>query len=158
MSTTPRSATPFLRVQRQFPSDNPQALSVEIDRAWVDIASAVNARTISLFGTNVQSASGEFWFIQGGNRRLQGLRQVYVFTATGSIPHGINVNSVNQFTKCTGSFTDGTNWYGAIFGSNTTIAGQVSFYVTPTDIVIQAGAGAPTIVSGSIVLEWISQV
>ena len=152
------SVSPFLRVQRQFPDDNSQALSVEVDRSWVDIANAVNYRTIGIFTVNVQGASGEFWFLEGGNRRLQGLRQVYVFTAAVSIPHGINVNSVNQFTKCSGSFTDGTNWYGAIFGSNTTIAGQVSFYVTPTNIVIQAGAGAPTIVSGSIVLEWISQV
>ena len=158
MNTTLRNTAPFLRVQRLFPDDNPQALSVEVDRAYIDVASAVNARTIGSFTTNVQSASGEFWFLQGGNRRLQGLRQVYLFNALGSIPHGINLNSINQFTKCSGSFTDGTSWYGAVFGSSVVIAGQVSFYITPANIVIQAGSGAPSVTSGSIVLEWISQV
>lgn len=158
MTANFQNTAPFLRTSRLFPDDDPQALSVEVNRSYIQIASCVNARTIGIFTVNVQSASGEFWFLEGGNRRLQGLRQVYIFTAIGSTPHGINVNSVNQFTKCSGSFTDGTNWYGALFGSNTTIAGQVSFYVTPTNIVIQAGVGAPTIVSGSIVLEWISQV
>jgi len=37
------------------------------------------------------------------------------------------------------------------------IAGQISFYVDPTNIVILAGVGAPTITSGLIILEWLSQ-
>lgn len=158
MSSTLRNTAPFLRTSRLFPDDNPQALSVEVDRAYISIADAVNARTIGVFAVNVQGSSGEYWYTQGGNRRYQGLRQVYLFTGTASIPHGINLFSVNQVTKCSGSFTDGTNWYGALWASNTAIAGQVSFYVTPSNIVIIAGSGAPSISSGSIVLEWISNV
>lgn len=158
MSTNFRNVAPFLRTSRLFPDDNAQALSVEVDRSYLEVASAVNARTIGNYTVNVQSSSGESWFLQGGNRRLQGLRQVYQFAGAGSITHGINLDSVNNFTKCTGSFTDGTNWYGAIFGSSTAIAGQISFYVTPTNLVILAGVGAPAITSGVIVLEWVSQV
>lgn len=145
---------PYLRTSRNFPEELHQ-LTVEVNKSYVDIANAVNNRTISIFPTTRPAVGGESWFILN-NQRQQNFRQIYVFTATGNIPHGINFNSVSYFTKCSGSFTDGINWYGAIFTSNTAIVGQVSFYVTPTNIVILAGAGAPTISTGLIVLEWIS--
>ena len=89
--------------------------------------------------------------------KQQGLRQVYTFTSTGTIPHGINLNNISQFTRPSGTFTDGTNSYGCIYASNIAIAGQVSFYIDPTNINIIAGAGAPSITSGTIILEWISE-
>ena len=81
-----------------------------------------------------------------------------MFTAAGNIPHNLNLNTLNQFTRGFGSFTDGTNFYGVIYGSNVAIAGQVSFYITPTNIVVLSGAGAPAITNGLIVIEWISNV
>ena len=158
MTANFRNTAPYLRTSRLFPDDNPQALSVEVDRSYIEIASAVNARTIGVYALNTQSVSGEAWYFQGASKREQGLRQVYTFTAAGSIAHGINFSSVSRFTKPFGSFTDGTNWYGAIYGSNTAIAGQISFYITPTNIVILAGVGAPTITTGLITLEWLSRV
>ena len=92
-----------------------------------------------------------------GNQRQQGFRQVYTFTSTASIAHGISVIDPNQFTRCFGTYTDGTNSYGLIFGSNVAIAGQISFYLTATDIVFETGAGAPSVSRGRVTLEWISQ-
>lgn len=152
----------YLRTSRNFPGDA-QALSVELSKSYVDIASAVNERTIGIFAT-VQTVTGNSWFLGGvspipNNQRQQSIRQVFKFTATGSIPHGINFASVALVAPTSyGSFTDGTNWYGAIFASNVAIAGQVSFYVTPTNVVVIAGAGAPTITSGYIVVEFVATV
>lgn len=74
-------------------------------------------------------------------------------------PHNINWASIAFISpRSYGTFTDGTNWYGAIYASSTAIVGQVSFYVTPTNIVVLTGAGAPAITSGFINLEWVSQV
>jgi hypothetical protein len=147
---------PYLREQRQFPNDDVKLLSNQMDHTYIDIAAKVNARTIGLFANNFQIISGETWYLAGSSEKKQGLRQVYPFTAVGTIAHGINFNDVFKFTHPFGSFTDGTNWYGAIWASNVAIAGQISFYVDPTNIVILAGAGAPAITSGIIVLEWIS--
>lgn len=147
--------TPFLRTSRDFPSEV-QELSVVCSKSYIDIASMVNNRTIGIFPANRPAVNGESWFIT--SQRQQGLRQIYTFTSTGNIPHGININSVERFTKPSGSFTDGTNWYGAIYASNTAIPGQISFYITSTNIVILAGAGAPAITKGTIILEWISNV
>lgn len=154
MTTNIANQVSFLRTTRAFPKDL-ENLTIEIDKAYLDIATAVNYRTISLFPTTKSAVNGESWYLTD-NRRQQGLRQVYPFTATGNIPHGINLSN-KIVSKPSGTFTDGTNWYGAIYGSSTAIAGQISFYVDPTNIVILAGVGAPTITSGLIILEWLSQ-
>ena len=151
--TTPNSnQVSFLRTSRTFPED-PQALSVEIDRMYLDVSQAVNSRVIGLFANNKQTVTGESFFL--GSGRQQTLRQVFIFTSTSGITHGINVTNPNQFTKCFGSYTDGTNSFGLIFGTSVAIAGQISFYITATQIVFSLGAGAPTLNNGRIILEWL---
>ena len=148
----------FLRTSRTFPGD-PQALSVELSKAYIDIAMVVNNSISGVFGVGTQIITRESWFINGESGRQFSIRQVYTFTKTGNIPHNLNWDSVYQISpKSYGSFTDGTNDYGVIFGSSVSIAGQVSFYVTPTNIVILSGAGTPAISSGLINLEFISIV
>ena len=156
MTTNIANQSSYLPTTRTFPTKEVELLAVEINKAYVDIANTVNDRTISLFPANRGVVNGENWYLT--TRKQQGFRQIYAFKATGNIAHGLKWTSVAQFTKCTGSFTDGTNWYGAFYASNTAIAGQITFYITPTNIVVLAGAGAPTISTGTIVLEWISNV
>jgi len=145
---------PNLRTSRQFPQDSKQ-LSIELEKAYIDIANAVNNRTIGLYGSNRPSGTGNSYFISK-NQRQQEIRQVYTFTTTTAIPHGLNLDHIDYFTNCFGSFTDGTNWYGLIYGSNVAIAGQISFFVGPTNITFLVGAGAPALTRGIIVLQWIS--
>jgi hypothetical protein len=150
---------PYLRVQRNFPTSNAQALSIEVDRAYSDTAQKVNARTIGIYPLNKAAVTGDQWFLQGSIEKQQSLRQIYTFTASGNIAHGISWTSVSFISPNSyGSFTDGTNWYGAIYVGSTAIAAQVSFYVTSTNIVVLSGAGAPSITHGYINLEWVSQV
>lgn len=156
MSTVIANQSPFLRTSRNFPLEA-QPLAVELSRSYIDIASKVNERIIGIYPTNTPVVTGESWFL-AANRRQQSLRKVYQFTAAGNIPHGLTWTSVAQISPNSyGSFTDGTNWYGAAYDSNTAIANRVTFYVTPTNIVVLSGAGAPTISSGLINLEWLSQ-
>lgn len=157
--TTNLQQSPYLRVQRHFPTENPQALSIEVDRAYSDTAQKVNSRSIGIYGVNFPIVTGDQWFLQGSSEKQQSLRQVYGFTGTGNIAHGISWTSVSFISPNSyGTFTDGTNWYGVIYAGSTAIAAEVSFYVTPTNIVVVAGAGAPSITQGYINLEWVSQV
>lgn len=155
MSTNVVNQVAYLRTSRSFPIEI-QQLTVELDKAYVDTANAVNNRIISIFPTTRPAINGESWFIRN-NERQQGFRQVYVFTTTANILHGIDFTKVDRFTRNFGEFTDGTNWYGLINGSNVVIAGQISFYLTPTNIVFVTGGGAPVLTRGNIVLEWLSQ-
>lgn len=149
---------PYLRDQRSFPNDNIQVLTVEIDRAYVDIAAKVNNRTIGLFAIGNAMVTGEQWYLTGSAKKQQTLRQLYQFTAAGSIAHGLNLTSITAFTRIYGTFTDGTNWYPLPYVDVTAANNQISVSVTPTNIVITAGAGSPpSITSGYVVLEWLSQ-
>ncbi len=158
MSANVVNQVAFLRTSRNFPEELKQ-LTVEVNKAYIDIANTINARTIGIFPVNRPAITGESWFVDK-NKRQQGFRQVYTFTTTVNIAHGINFDEVYAFVRNWGEFTDSAtgNWYGLLHGSTIAIAGQRSFYLTPTDIVFLAGAGAPPLTSGQIVLEWISDV
>ena len=159
MSSNVVQKAPYLRQQRNFPNDNTQALTVEIDKAYLDIAQAVNARTIGLFPDNIPIVTGEQWFINGQAQKQQTLRQIYIFSSAGSIAHGIKTTQIAGFTRIYGTFTDGTNWYPLPYVDVIAANNQVNVIVTPTNIVIAAGGGSPpSITSGFVVLEWLSIV
>ncbi|MGB8840820.1 MAG: hypothetical protein WCC64_07090, partial [Aliidongia sp.] len=68
----------FLPLARNFPAEIKQ-FTVEVNKSYVEIAGAVNSKTIGVFSTVSPAIDGEEWFISG-NSRQQGLRQVYTFT------------------------------------------------------------------------------
>lgn len=146
---------PYLRTSRNFPEDLKQ-LTIEVNKSYVDTANNVNVRSIGIYPTVKPTVNGDAWYFNGFKH--QGFRQIYLFTSAGNIPHGITWEDVQAISPNSyGSYTDGTNWYGVIFATSNIVAAQVSFYVTPTDIVILSGV-APAISSGIIVLEWLSKV
>lgn len=144
----------YLRTSRTFP-DTAQALTVELDKSYLDTANAVNVRTIGIHPTTRPAITGEGWFLTE-NKKQQTLRQVYTFTTTTAINHNITNVVPGQFTRCFGSYTDGTNNYGLFWATTVAIPGQITFYVTSTQIIFVVGAGAPALTSGRIVLEWLS--
>lgn len=165
--------TPYLRTSREYPEDNMPELVQEVNKSYLDIASAVNERIIGIFPVNRPAITGESWYISG-SRTQQTLRQVYTISSTqyisGSILHGINILGISQMSPhCYGSYLDSSgNYNGFIYGSSsgTTIPGQISFFITPNSvgnifdgtIAFRTGSGAPTFVSGIIVLEWIGNI
>lgn len=154
--TTTVNKTPYLRVQRNFPTDNPQALAIEIDRAYCDTATKVNARTIGIFPTLNPSVTGEAWFYNQGQKQ-QTLRQLYTFTTAGNIAHGIDFTKMAGISRIFGTFTNGTNWYPLPYVDVVAANNQVNVVITPTNIVITAGGGAPpSITQGFVVVEWLS--
>lgn len=142
----------YLRVQRNFPEDIKQ-LTIEMDKAYVDIANAVNSRVIGLFATNLPTITGEAWFLT--SQRRQTLRKVFTFTSTANIPHGLSFSPNFSITAMYGQYTDGTNWYGLIAGTSVAVAGIIQFYLTPTNIVFNSGAGSPALTRGIIVVEYL---
>lgn len=163
MSANVTNQVAYLRTSRNFPEDLKQ-LTVEVNRAYVDIANKVNSRTIGIFSQNVASINGEEWFVNKTNQKQQAFRQVYPFGASPTtIAHGLNVPpsqfSALKFIRIFGTFTNGTNWYPLPYVDPTAANNQISLLVNPTNIVITSGAGTPpTISSGFIVLEWLTQV
>lgn len=155
MSTTGESV-PYLRSQVDFPQD-PQGLSIVLDREYIDIASKVNARVIGIYSLNTSLITGESWYLGGSQSLAQTFRQLYLIEGTGNIEHDIDFNFLSGITRLYGTFTDGTNWYPLPYVDVVNATNQVNMYITPTDIVITAGGGAPpTVVSGYVVVEFLS--
>ncbi len=157
--TTPVNQIPYLRTSRNFPSEVDD-LVIELGKSYIDTALAINDRTIGIYPATRPAITGNNWFFLG--KKQQTLRQIYDIPIVAGVPqpilHGIPFNQISRIVQTYGNFTDGTNWYGLIAGSNVAIAGQISFYLSPTAIVFLIGAGAPAITSGNIVLEWLSDI
>lgn len=142
---------PFLPINQTFSTDEEQRL-IQMTLRDRDITRNVNIRDIAIYDLT-QSPDGQQWFTAGNPQvKRGGFRQVYTFTSTGNVAHNITgITLCNAY----GEYTDGTNFYGLIYASSVAIAGQVTFYISPTNIVIQAGAGAPAFTSGIVVLEYL---
>jgi len=146
----------FLRTTREFPTESDQ-LSVELNKAYLDIANVVNSRIIGIFPKNKMAITGESYFLT--NNRQQTLRQVYTGTSTAAIPHGLTniYNAIPFFTRMWGQYTDSTGrWFGLIPASTVAIAGQVTFYIDNTSINFVSGDDAPTPTSLIVIIEWMS--
>ena len=158
MSSSFVNQSPFLRTSRNFPQDA-QALTVEVNKSYVDVANAVNERVIGIFSKGRPSITGESWFIS--SQRQQTFRQMYNFTSFTSplsIPHMINTAQIAAITRIYGTAVAGTTWYPLPYVDATAANNQIQLVVTSTNIVITAGGGAPpAITSGFVVLEWLSQ-
>lgn len=155
----------FLRTSRLFPEDLRQ-LCVESNKSYVDVANAVNFRTIGIYPVNTSAITGNSYFFT--NQRQQSLRRVYTFgPSTADINLGFKLNNISQFVQMSGVYkvdTPTVAFYGLIPATSVAIAGQISFYVTEngasttSDVIkIVVDAGAPILQSGTIILEWISQ-
>lgn len=145
----------YLRTSRDFPEES-KDLSLELGKSYIDTALAINNRTIGLYPALRPAITGNAWFLSG--KKQQTLRQVYSFTTTANIAHGIDFTRISGVVQAYGTYTDATNWYGLIAGTSVAIAGQISFYLSPTDIIFLTGAGAPALTKGTIVLEWLSDL
>lgn len=152
----------YLRTSREFPEDLRQ-LTVEVNKAYIDTANSVNNKIIGIFPVNRPAITGESWFLT--NQRQQTLRQVFPFTSAGNIPHSIIFTETDGPTRIYGTFTDGTKWYPLPYVDVTAANNQITIDVTSAttttsgNVEIIAGAGAPpTIVSGRVVIEWLSSI
>ena len=154
MSSNIANTVAYLRTSRDFQKD-PETLVRDVSKAYIDTANAVNVRTIGIFSTNKSSINGESWYLT--SQKQQGFRQIYAFTSFASIPHGLDLTEIDRFVRLFGAYTDGTNWYGILGGTNVALAGQVVFYIDQMSIVFLS-AGAPPVTRGTVVIEWLSVV
>lgn len=152
----------FLPTSREFPEDL-NRLSTECNRSYLDIANAVNSRTIGIYAVGKSSITGNDYFLT--SKKSQSVRRAYTFTSTSDLNIGFKISTISQFVQMYGVYTSGTATFGLIAGTNVTIAGQILFYIdvngasTMSDVIkFVVGAGAPALSSGIIVIEWLSDL
>ncbi len=163
MSSNNSITAPYLRTTRNFP-DDPQKLSDEMDKAYIDTAAAVNNRTIGLYPSRKPIVTGDSYYIFK-DQKQQSLRQVYPFGAiapgaTLDIPIGIT--HFDQFVKIYGTVVTAVPDYRPIpYVDPVTLTNGIGIRVLTVAGVLVVrivnGATAPAIVKGLAILEWISE-
>ncbi len=154
---------PYLRTSRDF-SNDPQRLSGELYKSYIDTALAVNSRTIGIFPTRRSVATGESWFIDNNNKQ-QTFRQVYRFGAIApgtelDIPHGIR--NFTEFTKIYGTVITNIPDYRPLpYAEPNLVTNQMTILVGTiggVDVIrIVLGATAVPVIQGLAILEWLSE-
>jgi len=163
MSSNNLTQVSYLRSSREFPEDI-HLLSVQISKSYIDIANAVNLRTIGVFPKNTFVLTGESWFLTSS--RQQSLRQIYTFSTINpgvpiSIPY--RTDGLTQFSRIYGTCITAVPDYRPIPFASVTANANIEIKVVPTsnttgNIVITSGAASPVINSGLAIIEWLSNV
>lgn len=156
---------PYLRTSRQFPVDKPK-LEIELNKSYIDIAGAVNLRTIGIFPKNNPAVTGESWYFT--TSRQQTLRKIYPF---GAIAAGTELdipvlyNNFESFTKIYGTcITDVVDYRPLPYVDSAIVTDQIGLIVGTVgappilQIRIIVGATSPNVTSGVVVLEFLSSV
>lgn len=154
MSTNIVNQVFFLRTTRNFPQEI-QPLVVEVNRAYVDTANAVNNRTIGVFPSNKPALNGEAWFVSE-NQRQSGFRQIFSLPPLVANHNIVNYGSL-AFTRIYGTAFDGNIWYPLPYVDVSNLSSQIQIVINPTTYNVIRGATAPAINQGFLVLEWLSQ-
>jgi hypothetical protein len=143
----------FLPTTIQYPKDQNELLN-RLNKAYEDTASRLNAKQIGIFDL-VEFLTGEQWPVVGDpQKKRQTFRKIFFFSdASLTFAHGIT--GITLCTHIYGAFTDGTNFYPLPFVSSVAIANQIQIVVTPVNVVVTKGGGAPAITNGVIVLEYL---
>lgn len=158
----------YLPTSRTFPEDFTELTPV-LTKSYIEIAQAVNRRTIGVFNTYQAVTGNQYYSLQNNNIQnpiqfRQSYRRIYPFGpiasgATLTINHLIT--GITQFVAIYGNcITDGMIFANAIYlpipyVSVTNVNQQIQIYVNNSQIFILNGAGADNILSGTIVLEYL---
>jgi hypothetical protein len=163
MMTTPsgQQQQPYLPTSRQFPVNNLPILEPELVKSYIEIAQAVNGRTIGVF-ENIQIVTGERWYASDPTNALN-KRQTYrkafpvgaiAKNTTLQIPHGIT--GIVAFTRIYGTcITDLPDFRPIPYASIAGMTATIDLRVDTTTIYIAVGSGSPNVLSGNIVLEYL---
>ena len=147
------SIAPFLQTSLFFP-DEFDEFRVKFLELYRDISNCVNIRQIAVFDLQ-EFLTGESWSTNGDpQRKKQTYRKIFYFS-DASLSFAHNITGITLTTHIYGSFTDGTNFYPLPYVSSAAVANQIQIVVTPTNIVVTKGGGAPAITNGVIILEFL---
>lgn len=153
--------SPYLRTTREFPEDLHQ-LTVEVNKSYLDIASAVNNRTIGIYPSTRSAITGNAYYVTG-TAKQPSLRQMYPFQTinTGtSLVIPTQLRNYENIVLLIGTCITDRPDYRPIPYVDATLTDQISirFDITTTSIIITNGTTAPNILSGLAIIEWLGSI
>lgn len=150
-------SSPLLPSIRYLPED-PKLLHRELINNFVEVASAVNSRTIGTYDTE-RVFSGNKLFPLTVNQ----FRDIYrLVVEVGAINAGATVNTahnipnISAMVKLYGVGVDATpNYYPLPFSDPGALNQQILLSANNTNVTITNGAGNPNLTSAIVVIEYV---
>lgn len=153
----------YLPNTRSFPG-NITLLTDDLSKSYIEIAQAVNFRTIGIFD-KFQVVTGERWFNDADNlSKRQTYRQVYTIPASqlpilpaANATFAHNIQGLVTFTRMYGTCITDTPDYRPIPYASVAANNNIDLRVAGANIIVANGTdpAAPIIESGIIVLEYL---
>jgi hypothetical protein len=145
--------SPFVPTTRNFNGSDDQ-IRIMLNAYLTIVANAVNIREISQYDLIELINGQQFFDPTDAQKKRYSFRKVFEFDDSDlNFPHGIT-----DITICTyiggGAVTVAGNFIPIPYVS-VVLANQIEIDVTPTNIIITKGAGAPVITDGIIILEYL---
>ena len=140
----------YLPSSRSFPEEDTPQLSYEVNKAYTDIATQVNARASGIYAEDTIVDTGNTLYLNG--ETIQTRRKLFIFTTDGTFPHGIT-NLTRVFDMYGGFKDDNGEFFPLPFVSVPTNL-QIGVKFTDTDYIIISVGAAPVIVEGFLIVEF----
>ncbi len=147
------TVAPYLQTSVYFPNDFDE-FRVTFLGQFRNIGNLINVRQIGIFD-EVEFLTGEQWpDVTNSQKKRQTFRKIFFFS-DASLTFNHNITGIVLCTHIYGTGTNGTNFFPIPYVSATAVANQIQIDVTPTQVIITKGGGAPAITNGVIVLEYL---
>lgn len=147
----------YLPTTRGFPAD-PTQLNGDLSKSYIEIAQAVNFRTIGVFD-KFQVVTGERWFNEpDALSKRQTYREVFTvgaIAAGGNATFAHLITGIVAFTRMYGTCITDTPDYRPIPYASVAANSNIDLRVQGPNIIVANGAAAPNIVSAIVVLEYL---
>lgn len=160
MSTNIANISPYLQTTRKFPIDSPPKLETELSKMNLDVATAVNLRSIGIYDVVTTITGNQLYNLTTPLTKRQSQRKVYTFSSIAAGATLVTAHGINLITQLacpiTGSVVTAIPDFRNIpHVSATLITDQIQVIVDATNITIINGATAPNITSGFVILEFL---
>lgn len=145
--------SPFVPTTRNFNISDDQ-LRIMLNAYLTIMANAVNIREISQYDLEELVNGQQFFHPTEAQEKRYAFRKVFQFD-DGTLNFAHDITDITICTYIGGGAVTGAGNFIPIPYVSTVLANQIQIDVTPTNIVITKGGGAPAITTGIIVLEYL---
>jgi len=143
-----------LPISIEIPKENSEKFYEIIELLFKRIANSVNTKEGSLYDLQEVANFQQFFTDSDTQNFRPGYRRTFRFN-DASLTFAHNITGIVECTRIYGTAVTAAGNFIPIPYVSTTLVNQIQIDVSPTQVIITKGAGAPAITQGIIVLEYL---
>lgn len=154
------SISPNVPTTRNFVQDDQGEFQLLMQSAYSNLANAVNIREVANYET-VELLNGQQFFTAGNAQvKRYAFRKSFILGAIapgGNETKNHNISNITIVTHVSGGVVTATPDFRPLPHASVTANANIEVIITPTQYIVNNGAGGPAITSGILVIEYLKQ-